>query len=30
VYGGPLTAYCVDEDRIVQVPGFGPARWRSE
>jgi bis(5'-nucleosyl)-tetraphosphatase (symmetrical) len=29
VYGGPLTAYCVEEDRIVQVPGFGPARWRS-
>jgi bis(5'-nucleosyl)-tetraphosphatase (symmetrical) len=30
VYGGPLTAYCVERDHIVQVPGFGPARWRSQ
>jgi bis(5'-nucleosyl)-tetraphosphatase (symmetrical) len=21
VYGGPLTAWCVEEDRVVQVPG---------
>ena len=21
VYGGPLTAWCQDEDRVVQVPG---------
>ena len=23
VYGGPLTAWCQEEDRIVQVPSFG-------
>lgn len=22
VYGGPLTAWCQDEDRIVQVPSI--------
>jgi bis(5'-nucleosyl)-tetraphosphatase (symmetrical) len=25
VYGGPLTAWCQDEDRIVQVPGNSAA-----
>lgn len=26
VYGGPLTAYCIEEDRVVQVPSSGIAR----
>jgi bis(5'-nucleosyl)-tetraphosphatase (symmetrical) len=26
VYGGPLTAYCVEEDRVVQVPSSGIQR----
>jgi bis(5'-nucleosyl)-tetraphosphatase (symmetrical) len=28
VYGGPLTAWCQEEDRVVQVPPRGPARSR--
>lgn len=27
VYGGPLTAWCQDEDRIVQVPSRQPRRY---
>ena len=23
VYGGPLTAYCVEDERIVQIPNMG-------
>jgi bis(5'-nucleosyl)-tetraphosphatase (symmetrical) len=30
VYGGPLTAYGVEQDRIVQVPALGPMRYRSK
>lgn len=28
VYGGPLTAWCQQEDRVVQVPARDPARSR--
>jgi bis(5'-nucleosyl)-tetraphosphatase (symmetrical) len=30
VYGGPLTAYCIEQDRIVQVPAIGRVRDRSK